>query len=109
VTRDLDGPSGIREAVPRLLEDEPDRERILQFLHKARQRCHPGAPVLVNRSKRNAMALAGSLENAAIELGAGPARRAGVRITGGGVITGALSNGNGNGNGRHAGIRASGA
>jgi hypothetical protein len=109
VTRDLDGPSGIREAVPRLLQDEPDRERILQFLHTARERCHPGAPVLVDRSDENALALAGSLENAAIELGAGPERRAGVRITGGTTTVGALTNGNGNGNGRHTGIKAAGA
>ncbi|MEA2348599.1 MAG: hypothetical protein QOG62_2386 [Thermoleophilaceae bacterium] len=69
VTRDLDGPSGIREAVPRLLRDEPDRERILRFLHAARGRCLPGAPVLVDRSDQNARSLAHSLGRAAEELG----------------------------------------
>ncbi len=68
VTRDLDGPTGIREAVPALLEDVPDRERILQFLHAARKRCHPGAPVLVDRSDANAVELAGSLEAASVAL-----------------------------------------
>ncbi len=64
ITRDLDGSSGIREAVPALLDDQPDRELTLRFLHSARERCHPGAPVLVDRSDANAVELAASLESA---------------------------------------------
>lgn len=67
VTRDLDGPSNIREEIPALLQDEPDRERILEFLHAAWDRCFPGAPVLVDRSDENVRTLAGSIELAGIE------------------------------------------
>lgn len=113
VTRDLDGPSGIREAVPQLLEDKPDRERTLQFLHSARERCHPGAPVLVDRSDENACALAGSLQGAAAELTG--RTRSSNRFVGASDVTPAfetvVTNGSGNGNGRasHAGVKPAGA
>ena len=60
--------------MPALLEFRPDRERILQFLHAAMRRCYPGAPVLVDSSDANAVALADSLAAAARgELGVRPA------------------------------------
>ncbi|HEY3188373.1 MAG TPA: hypothetical protein VGJ70_12925 [Solirubrobacteraceae bacterium] len=64
VTMDLDSFAGIREAVPAVLRWRPDHERILRFLHAAMRRCHPGAPVLVDRSDANAERLAGSLDAA---------------------------------------------
>jgi capsule polysaccharide modification protein KpsS len=67
VTMDLDSFAGIREAVPAVLTWRPDHERILAFLHAARARCHPGTPVLVDRSDANAERLAGSLDAAAHE------------------------------------------
>ena len=76
VTVDLDGPRGIREAVPELLRFRPDPVRIREFLHAAMERCYPGAPVLVDRGDDNARELARSLELAAGETAtiAGPAR-----------------------------------
>jgi hypothetical protein len=67
VTMDLDSFAGIREAVPQVLRWQPDHERILRFLHAAMRRCHPGAPVLVDRSDENAALLASSLDRAAAE------------------------------------------
>jgi hypothetical protein len=65
VTLDVDSFREIREQVPALLEFRPERERILQFLHAAMRRCYPGAPVLVDSSDANALALADSLDSAA--------------------------------------------
>lgn len=65
VTLDVDSFREIRDQVPALLEFEPERERILQFLHAAMRRCYPGAPVLVDSSDANALALANSLDAAA--------------------------------------------
>jgi hypothetical protein len=62
VTLDVDSFREIRDQVPALLEFEPDRERILSFLHAAMRRCYPGAPVLVDSSAANAIALARSLD-----------------------------------------------
>ena len=58
VTLDVDSFREIRDQVPALLEFRPDRERILEFLHAAMRRCYPGAPVLVDSSDANALALA---------------------------------------------------
>jgi hypothetical protein len=65
VTLDVDSFREIRDQVPALLEFRPERDRILQFLHAAMRRCHPGAPVLVDSSDANALALADSLDSAA--------------------------------------------
>ena len=65
VTLDVDSFREIRDQVPALLEFRPERERILQFLHAAMRRCYPGAPVLVDSSDANALALADSLDSAA--------------------------------------------
>jgi len=74
VTLDIDSFREIRDRVPALLEFRPERERILQFLHAAMRRCYPGAPVLVDSSDANAVALANSLAAAAHgELGVRPA------------------------------------
>jgi Capsule polysaccharide biosynthesis protein len=62
VTLDVDSFAEIREQVPALLRFRPDPERIRQFLHAAMRECLPGAPVLVDRSDANAVALAASIE-----------------------------------------------
>jgi Capsule polysaccharide biosynthesis protein len=64
VTLDVDSFREIRDQVPALLEFRPERERILEFLHAAMRRCYPGAPVLVDSSDANALALADSLDSA---------------------------------------------
>ncbi len=67
VTIDVDSFTEIRNKVPELLRFRPDPEQISRFLYAAMQRCRPGAPVLVDRSEENAVALAGSIEQAAVE------------------------------------------
>jgi hypothetical protein len=62
VTIDVDSFAEIREKVPQLLRFRPDPGRVQQFLHAAMRACLPGAPVLVDRSDENALALAGSIE-----------------------------------------------
>ncbi len=64
VTVDVDGLSEMPERVPDLLRFEPDRERSRRFLNAAMKRCHPGAPVLVDRSDGNAARLARTLDSA---------------------------------------------
>jgi len=66
ITLDLDSFAEIREQVPELLSFRPDAELIRRFLHAAMRACLPGAPVLVDRSAENALALAGSIEQAAL-------------------------------------------
>jgi capsule polysaccharide modification protein KpsS len=66
VTVDVDSFAEIAERVPELLRFRPDPERIRQFLHAAMRNCYPGAPVLVDRSEENAVALAASIERAAL-------------------------------------------
>jgi hypothetical protein len=63
VTLDVDSFAELREAVPALLRFKPDRERTIRFLVAAMRRCHPGAPVLVDRSHENALRLAGTLDS----------------------------------------------
>ena len=65
VTLDVDSFREIRDQVPVVLEFQPERERILEFMHAAMRRCYPGAPVLVDSSDTNALALAASLDSAA--------------------------------------------
>lgn len=67
VTLDIDSFREIREKVPELLEFQPDRERVLRFLHACMRRCYEGAPVLVDSSDENARKLARSLDRAARE------------------------------------------
>lgn len=67
VTVDVDSFREIREKVPSVLRFEPDRERILQFLHASMRRCYPGSPFLVDGSDENARKLASSLDQAARE------------------------------------------
>jgi hypothetical protein len=67
VTVDIDSFREIRTKVPELLEFQPDRERMLRFLHAAMRRCYEGAPVLVDSSDENAAKLARSLDRAARE------------------------------------------
>lgn len=62
ITLDLRSFAEIRDGVPALLRFRPDPERIRRFLHAAMRACYPGAPVLVDRSQANALALADSLE-----------------------------------------------
>jgi capsule polysaccharide export protein KpsC/LpsZ len=68
ITLDVDSFRELRTAVPDLLHFQPDSERIRRFLHAAMRACYPGAPVLVDRSQENALALADSLERRAREL-----------------------------------------
>jgi hypothetical protein len=65
ITLDVDSFRELREAVPALLRFRPDGERIRRFLHAAMRHCYEGAPVLVDRSQENAVALARSIEEAA--------------------------------------------
>ena len=65
ITLDVDSFRELRAAVPELLRFRPDPERIRRFLHAAMQACYPGAPVLVDRSEENAVALADSIERRA--------------------------------------------
>jgi capsular polysaccharide biosynthesis protein len=65
VTVDVESFREIRTAVPELLRFRPDQDRIVRFLHAAMRRCHPGAPVLVDRSDANASTLARSLDRVA--------------------------------------------
>jgi capsule polysaccharide modification protein KpsS len=73
VTLDVDSFAEIRTAVPALLRFRPDPERIRRFLHLCMRQCHPGRPLLVDRSVENATTVAGTLERAA--LGVVEARR----------------------------------
>jgi hypothetical protein len=66
VTLDVHSFAEIAERVPELLRFRPDPERIRRFLHAAMRNCYPGAPVLVDRSEENAIALAASIERAAL-------------------------------------------
>ncbi len=67
VTLDLDSFAEIRGAVPELLRFRPDPERITRFLHLCMRNCHPGQPLLVDRSEENALRVAATLESAALE------------------------------------------
>ena len=62
VTLDADSFAQLTALVPELLRFRPDEERIRRFLGAAMRRCHPGKPVLVDRSQENALVLAGTLD-----------------------------------------------
>jgi capsular polysaccharide export protein len=76
VTLDVDSFRELRAKVMEVLDFEPDRERILRFLHAAMRSCFPGAPVAIDPSEHNARQLAASLDAAAQGRGAarGPDR-----------------------------------
>jgi hypothetical protein len=67
VTLDVDSFAEIREQVPALLRFRPDPERVRRFLHLAMRQCHPGQPLLVDRSEENALVVADTLERAALQ------------------------------------------
>jgi len=67
VTLDVHSFAEIQAKVPELLRFRPDPERIAQFLHMAMRQCHPGRPLLVDRSAENAVTVADTLECAARE------------------------------------------
>jgi hypothetical protein len=79
VTLDVDSFAEIRQAVPAVLQFQPDPERIRRFLHAAMRACRPGAPVLVDRSDENARILARTLDEAAREAGGVDRNRVGLR------------------------------
>ncbi len=82
VTLDVDSFAEIRERVPELLRFRPDPERITRFLHLCMRHCHPGQPLLVDRSEENALVVADTLELAARSvLGAGEPAAHGVTVT----------------------------
>ncbi len=60
-TVDLRSFAEIRDAVPRLLEHQPDHRAIRRLLVASMRHCLPGVPVLVDGSDRNAAVLAESL------------------------------------------------
>jgi Capsule polysaccharide biosynthesis protein len=66
VTLDVESFAELHEKVPELLRFRPDPERILQFLHLCMRHCHPGHPLLVDRSEENARTVAETLERAAL-------------------------------------------
>jgi hypothetical protein len=66
VTLDVDSFTDLREKVPAVLRFRPSTEQTDRFLHAAMRECYPGAPVLVDRSEENAVALAESIERAAV-------------------------------------------
>ena len=74
VTLDVGSTAELREAVPRLLDFRPDHDRVLSYLQAAMDACRPGLPVLGASSDENAIALAGSLEQALAEQASAPAR-----------------------------------
>jgi Capsule polysaccharide biosynthesis protein len=68
VTLDVDSFAELHDRVPELLRFRPDPERITRFLHMAMRRCHPGHPLLVDRSEENALTVADTLERTALGL-----------------------------------------
>jgi hypothetical protein len=66
ITLDVDSFAEIRDKVPELLRFRPDPERITAFLHLCMRQCHPGQPLLVDRSEENALRVAETLEGAAL-------------------------------------------
>jgi hypothetical protein len=68
VTVDVHSFAELHDKVPELLRFRPDPERIAQFLHMAMRQCHPGHPLLVDRSDENARVVADTLERAALNV-----------------------------------------
>jgi hypothetical protein len=64
VTLDGDADNDLRGSLADLGAFRPDPERTRRFLHAAWRSCYPGAPVLVDQSDENAVAVAASLEAA---------------------------------------------
>lgn len=76
LTMDVSSIDELRAALPGLPAFRPDSERTRRFLHAAWRSCYAGAPVLVDRSDDNAVALASSLDEAAGRLIARPSMQA---------------------------------
>jgi hypothetical protein len=81
VTLDVDSFAEIREQVAAVLRFRPDPERVRRFLHLCMRQCHPGQPLLVDRSDENALVVADTLERVALQVvgqppGAGRGARA---------------------------------
>jgi hypothetical protein len=74
VTLDVDSFAELHETVPELLRFRPDPERITRFLHMCMRQCHPGHPLLVDRSEENALTVADTLERAALAATGQPER-----------------------------------
>ena len=74
VTVDVDSLEEIELGIAELLRFSQDRELVLCFLHAAMRRCYAGAPVLVDASAENALALAASLADVTTKLGSGAVR-----------------------------------
>jgi hypothetical protein len=66
-TLDVDSFAEIKDKIPELLHFRPDRERIAELLHLCMRHCYPGKPLLVDRSEENALLVASTLEEAALE------------------------------------------
>jgi hypothetical protein len=79
VTLDVASFAEIRTRVPELLRFRPDHERIERFLHLCMRHCHPGQPLLVDRSEANALVVADTLEQAALRVRP-PAEAPAVRV-----------------------------
>lgn len=65
ITIDVDDFYDLPGAITKVLQFEPDPERVAEFLHAAMDACYPGVPVIVDSSDENAVKLADSLERAA--------------------------------------------
>ena len=64
-TLDVDWPEPVSDAMMDLRAFRPDPGLVRRFLHAAKRRCYPGAPVLVDDSDENARRLATTLDRAA--------------------------------------------
>lgn len=65
ITVDVDDFHELPEAVTKVLNFEPDPDRIAEFLQASMKACYPGVPVLVDSGDENAVTLADSFERAA--------------------------------------------
>jgi hypothetical protein len=90
-TLDVDSFREIRTKVPGVLDFRPERERIVRFVGAAMRSCYPGAPVGIDQSDANAVALAGSLDAVARHPGAAAARAAGEAANHPGGVAGSGS------------------
>jgi Capsule polysaccharide biosynthesis protein len=64
-TLDTDWPGPLSDALRRVRDFRPDRALVRRFMHAAKRRCYPGAPVLVDDSDENALRLATTLDRTA--------------------------------------------
>jgi len=64
-TLDTDWPGPLSDALRGVRDFRPDRELVRRFMHAAKRRCYPGAPVRVDDSDENALRLATTLDRTA--------------------------------------------